>query len=319
MPTMNKSADIKLLREFDAPLNLVWDAWADPEQVAKWWGPRGFTITTESKDFRVGGTWKYVMHGPDGKDYPNLTKYLEIEPHKKMVYDHGATETTEPMFRVTVLFSESNGKTKMDMTMTLSSPEAAENTRAFIKKAGGDTTWDRLAEFLEKTRSGKDFFVINRSFEAPIELMWEMWVDPKHIAQWLAPTGFTMNYKRAEVKEGGTSVYEMSNGAGVTMYGQCHYLEFHKPTKMIYTQEFLDEKGNISRHPFAPTWPESMKTIVYFTAEGPNQTRVTINWQPWGNFNQEEVDTFIKSRGGMTQGFTGSFDKLDAYLEQQAK
>lgn len=319
MPTMNKSADIKLIREFDAPLNMVWDAWTDPDQVGQWWGPRGFSITTASRDFKVGGTWVYTMHGPDGKDYPNITKYLEIEKHKKMVYDHGATETTEPMFRVTVFFSETNGKTKMDMTMTLSSPEAAENTRAFIKKAGGEATWDRLAEYLEKKKSSKEIFVINRSFEAPIELVWEMWTDPKHIAQWMAPTGFGMKYRRAEVKEGGTSVYEMSNGNGVTMYGRCQYLKFDKPHRMEYTQQFLDEHENVSRHPFAPTWPEDMKTVVTFTEEGPNQTRVTINWEPWGKYTQEELEVFLKARGGMTQGWTGSFDKFEAYIEEKQK
>lgn len=317
MPTMNKSADIKLIREFDAPLNLVWDAWCDPDQVAQWWGPRGFTLTTESKDLRAGGTWKYTMHGPDGTDYPNLTKYIEVEKYKKMVYDHGATETTAPMFRVTVLFSEASGKTKMDMTMSLSSPEAAEKTRAFIKKASGESTWDRLAEYLAKSNSNKDTFVINRSFEAPIELMWQMWTDPKHVAQWTAPTGFTMKYRHADLKAGGTSVYEMTNGKEVSMYGRCHYLEFTKPNRIVYTQQFIDENENISRHPFAPVWPETMKTTVTLTAEGPNQTRVTINWEPWDKFTQEEVDVFLKARGGMTQGWTGSFDKLETYLEQQ--
>ena len=61
--------------------------------------------------------------------------------------------------------------------MTLPTPEAAEETRKFIKKAGGDSTWDRLAEYLEKESSGKDEFVINRTFDAPLETMFEMWTE----------------------------------------------------------------------------------------------------------------------------------------------
>src|ERR1700733_12812949 len=159
MPTTKtKSNEIKLIRIFDAPVEAVWDAWTDPEQVAKWWGPRGFTITHHSKDLRPGGSWKYTMHGPDGVDYPNVTKYFEVEKHKKLLYDHGGSEDREPLFRVTVLFSAIKDKTKMDMTMTLSSPEAADEIRKFIKKAGGDSTWDRLAEYLEKETSGKEKF-----------------------------------------------------------------------------------------------------------------------------------------------------------------
>src|SRR5205085_8312645 len=96
-----KSNEIKLTRIFNAPVKTVWEAWTDPAQAAHWWGPRGFTITTHSKDFKPGGHWIYTMHGPDGTDFPNITKFLEIEKHAKLVYDHGATETQPPLFRVT--------------------------------------------------------------------------------------------------------------------------------------------------------------------------------------------------------------------------
>src|SRR5581483_6538599 len=134
---------------------------------------------------KTGGHWHYTMHGPDGTDWPNHTQYLEVEKHTKLVYDHGGNADRPPLFRVTVLFSESKGKTKMDMRMALPTPEAAEETRKFIKKAGGDATWDRLAEHLEKMSSGKEKFVINRSFDAPLEAMYAMWTDPKHLAQWM--------------------------------------------------------------------------------------------------------------------------------------
>ena len=73
--------------------------------------------------------------------------------------------------------------------MTLPTPEAAEQTRKFIRKAGGDSTWDRLAEYLAKQESGKERFVINRAFDAPIETVWEMWANPDHFRRWLPPYG----------------------------------------------------------------------------------------------------------------------------------
>src|SRR5262249_7139737 len=151
MAEKNNSNEIHITRVYDAPVEDVWDAWTDPEQVAQWWGPRGFTITTHSKDLRVGGHWSYTMHGPDGVDYPNKTVYHVVEERSKLVYDHGGNDDRPPLFRVTVLFSQTGGKTKMEMSMALPTPEAAAEARKFIKKAGGDATWDRLAEYLEHT------------------------------------------------------------------------------------------------------------------------------------------------------------------------
>lgn len=310
-----KPNEIYITRIYDAPVKAVWDAWTDPKQVAMWWGPRGFTLTTHSKDLKVDGHWNYTMHGPDGTDYPNITKYFEVETHKKLVYDHGANETQGPLFRVTVVFTElSKNKTKMDMTMALPTAEAAKDTKKFIKGASGDSTWDRLAEYLEKKSTDQDIFVINRSFEVSINKMFEVWTNPDHFAKWLPPTGFNMRFIKADIKAGGESFYEMSNGAGVTMHGKAKYLEITKPNRLVYTQIFCDAKGNVSRHPFAPTWPETMLTTVTLSEEGPSRTRVSIRWEVYGDATPEERATFAKERGGMTQGWTGSFDKLEEYL-----
>jgi uncharacterized protein YndB with AHSA1/START domain len=313
MVAKSKSNEIRIIRVYDAPVKAVWDAWTDPQQVAKWWGPRGFTITTHSKDLRPGGHWNYTMHGPDGVDYPNTTTYYEVEKESKLVYDHGASDDRPPLFRVTALFSEIGGKTTLEMTMALATPEAAEETRKFIKKAGGESTWDRLAEFLEKETKGAEKFVINRTFDAPIDVMYDMWTNPEHLSKWVPPTGFEMQFMRANIKPGGTSFYVMK-GANVTMYGRAEYLKIEKPHTIVYKQQFCDENEKISRHPMAPTWPETMQTTVNLAEEEPERTRVTVTWEVVGTATQEEMDTFIKSRGGMTHGWTGSFDKLEDYL-----
>lgn len=314
MPTKNKSKDIKIMRVYDAPVEAVWDAWTDPDQVAQWWGPRGFTLTTHSKDLRPGGHWTYTMHGPDGTDYPNSTLYHEVEKYKKLVYDHGANDDRPALFRVTARFAEIGGKTTLDMTMTLPTPEAADETRKFIKAAGGNSTWDRLAEYLEKESTGKEKFVIARTFDAPLETMFEMWTDPKHFSKWLPPTGFEMEFIRSDIRPGGSTFYFMTNNQGMKMYGRAEYQKIEKPGCLVYTQQFCDEKENISRHPMAPTWPATMLTTVTLAAEGPDQTRVSITWEPYGPTTREELETFINAKAGMTQGWTGSFDKLEEHL-----
>ena len=316
MPARNKSNEIIITRNYDAPLEAVWDAWTDPEQVAQWWGPRGFTLTTHSKDLRTGGHWNYTMHGPDGTDYPNITTYHQVEEYARLVYDHGATETAPPLFRVTVSFAESRGKTTMDMTISLATAAAADEARKFIKRAGGESTWDRLAEHLY-AREGQDRFVINRTFEAPIDLVFEMWTDPKHMANWLPPVGMTSRVFEGHIRTGGRTFYCMEGANGV-MYGRAEYLEVTRPNRIVYTQSFCDENQKPARHPLAPTWPQTMLTTVVLAAEDTSRTRVTVTWEVFGEANATERDTFHNAKSGMTGGWTGSFDKLASYLSERS-
>jgi uncharacterized protein YndB with AHSA1/START domain len=314
MDTKQKSNEIRISRVYDAPVHTVWDAWTDPQQAARWWGPRGFTLTTHSKDFRVGGAWVYTMHGPDGVDYPNKTPYLEIVPLSRLVYDHGGNDERPPLFRVTATFSDMKGKTKLDMSLIFPTPEAAAEIKTFIKKAGGDATWDRLAEYLEKQSSNKEVFVINRSFGVSVETLFDLWTDPKRFTQWLPPTGFTMRFLKVDVREGGEGFYEVTDGTKTRMFGRVKYRDIRPPSRIVYTQEFCDKDGNIARHPMAPTWPETMLTTVSLTAEGAHQSRATVLWEVFGMATPEEISTFCDARAGMTQGWTGSFDKLDALV-----
>ena len=309
-----KSNEIHIVRVYDAPLAAVWEAWTDPEQVKQWWGPRGFTLTTHSKDLRPGGHWDYTMHGPDGTDYPNKTLYYEVEPQRKLVYDHGGGDDRPPLFRVTVLFSESGGRTKLEMSMALATPEVAAEMHKFIKKANGYSTWDRLAEYLEKESSGKEHFVINRTFDAPIETIFDMWTDPKHVSQWLPPIGFEMRFIRADITPGGKTLWMMTNHRDVKMHGRMEYLKIEKPNRIVYTQQFCDEQENLSRHPLVTTWPATMLTTIELTAEDAEQTRVTVTWEPYGPATPEEIAAFAAARAGMTMGWTGSFDKLEELL-----
>lgn len=314
-----KSNELHLTRLYDAPMELVWEAWADPKKTANWWGPRGFTITTLSKDLRPGGTWDYIMHGPDGVDYHNVTDYLEVIEGKRLVYDHGGNrdENRAPLFRVTVTFEEAEGKTKMEMTMAFPSPEVAIEMKKFIKQAGGNGTWDRLGEYLEEVANNKDIFLINRSFDCDINTMFDLWTMPEHFSKWLPPTGMTMQFLKAEIKVGSETFYKMTDGKEMTMYGKTKYLEISRPDLIKYIQLFSNEQGGPGKHPLAPTWPEQMLVSVQLTEEGPKQTRVTVRWEVYGEATAAERETFHDAKPGMTQGWSGSFDKLEDLLLQK--
>ena len=311
----NNSNEIKIIRTYEASVKAVWEAWADLKKVSEWWGPRGNTITTSSRELKPGGNWIFTMHSPDGVDYSNKTHYFEVEKYSKLVYDHGANNAP-PMFRVAVVFTEFKGGTKMDMSLIFPSVQVANATRKFIKKVGGDSTWDRLAEYLKKEASGKECFTINRSFDAPLAALFEMWTNPKHLTKWVPPTGFNMEMVRGEIKPG-KNTFSVMTGGNIKMYAKAEYIKIEKPHCIVYTQQFVDEHEKLSRHPMSATWPETLLTTVKFSEEGENQTRVTLTWEPYGSTTHEELQTFIKARGGMAQGWTGSFDKLELYLSSE--
>jgi uncharacterized protein YndB with AHSA1/START domain len=125
------------MREFDAPRDLVFAAWTDPKHLAQWWGPNGFTTTTHSFDFRPGGVWRFVMHGPDGRDYQNRITFEEIVPPERIVYRHGGSDDVEPVhFKQTVVFEDIGGRTRI--TCRSDFPSASARDRV-IKEYRADT------------------------------------------------------------------------------------------------------------------------------------------------------------------------------------
>lgn len=306
--------ELRLVRVFDAPVKLVWEVWTDEKHVGNWWGPRGFTITTKSKDVRPGGQWVYTMHGPDGVDYPNITKYHEVSEYEKLVYDHGANEEQEALFRVTVTFTQINNQTVMDMVMALKSAEAAQEIEAHIKSVGGNTTWDRLGEYLDEQQHQQDVFVINRSFKTNRETLFKLWTETEHFANWMGPAGSSMELLQTDVREGGSMHYSMINADGSQMYGMVNYRTIQPHDLLIYSQNFCDEQGVLCKPPFAPTWPDKMLTTVRFYEEGPEETRIALRWEVEGDATGVERRTFSEAKAGMSVGWTGSFDKLEGLV-----
>jgi uncharacterized protein YndB with AHSA1/START domain len=123
-------------RVFDAPRDLVFEAWSNPAHLAQWWGPNGFTTTTQAHAFRAGGIWRFVMHGPDGTDYQNRITYDEIVRPERLVYHHGGGDDVGPVqFRTTVIFEELGARTRITLRGVF--PSAADRDRV-IKEYGAD-------------------------------------------------------------------------------------------------------------------------------------------------------------------------------------
>lgn len=124
-------------RVLAAPRALVFSVWTDPKHLLQWWGPNGFRTTTRAFDFRPGGVWRFVMHGPDGRDYQNRITFEEIVAPERIVYRHDGGDDVEPVqFTQTVTF-EDIGNEQTRLTWHGTFPSAAERTRV-IREYGAD-------------------------------------------------------------------------------------------------------------------------------------------------------------------------------------
>ncbi|CAA9320547.1 MAG: Ligand-binding SRPBCC domain protein family [uncultured Gemmatimonadetes bacterium] len=141
--------EIVMTRVFDAPRELVFDAWTDPLHIGEWWGPNGFTITTHEREVRPGGVWRFMMHGPDGTDYDNRVVYTEVTRPERVAYAHGRDMDDDPeRFEVTVTFVDLGGRTELTSRIVFATAgQRAEKVRFGAVELGYQTL-DRLAAYL---------------------------------------------------------------------------------------------------------------------------------------------------------------------------
>ncbi len=144
--------EIVIARVFNAPRALVFKLWTDPEHLAHWWGPNGFTITNYEMDVRPGGVWRFVMHGPNGVDYQNRVVYREVVEPVRLVYSH----VSGPQFEMTVTFDEDGDKTKLTARMLFESAALRDKTiKEFGAVEGLKQTLGRLGEHLARVKESE--------------------------------------------------------------------------------------------------------------------------------------------------------------------
>jgi len=298
-------------RVFNAPRELVWTMWTDPQHVVQWWGPRGFHTTMQQMDVRPGGVWQFVMHGPDGTDYQNKSVFVEVVKPERIVYDH----VSGPLFRATAVFEDLGGKTKVTWQMVFETAELRNKVAEQYGAAEGlQQNLDRFGEHL-KREAGEEF-AIERAFDAPRDLMWKVWTDPEHMNHWFGPKGMTNIHSKNDFRVGGTYHYAMRTPDGGTMWGKWIYREITPPERLVFVNSFSDPEGGVTRHPFAPEWPlEMLSTIEFVERDG--KTVVVVRWTPI-NVTDAEWNTFKAGLPGMNQGWSGTFEQLEAYLKEIA-
>lgn len=118
-------------REVSAPPAAVFAAISNPVRLARWWGPDGFTNTFDLFDFQPGGQWKFTMHGPDGKSYPNEAVFTQIEPGAKVRIRH----TCAPYFELSIELQMIGAGTLVTWVQQFDDPDVAESIRHIVEPA----------------------------------------------------------------------------------------------------------------------------------------------------------------------------------------
>ena len=310
-------------RLIDAPCALVFEAWTSAEHLGKWWGPNGFTTTTSAFEFREGGEWRFVMHGPDGRDYENRITYDEIKPPHLIRYHHGGGgETAHIQFRSVVSFEQEGAATRLTLRAVFATAEERDRVaREVGAEEGGRQTVARLAEHVAveiMERGGEDVFEISRWFDAPRELVWEAMTEAKHLAHWWGPSAFTIGECSVNLRVGGVFHYSMRAKTGDgEMWGRFTYMEIGAPARLVYMVSFSDAEGGVTRAPFAGDWPLEMLNVVTL-GEEKGGTRLDLKSAAY-NASGAERATFKQGFASMRGGFGGTYDQLDAYLKKLAE
>ena len=307
--------EIVITRTFDAPRELVWDAWTDLKHIGKWWGPNGFTTTTHNMDFRVGGNWRYMMHGPDGRDYPNKVTYLEIARPERLVYNHGGgdKDLEDVDCHVTVTFEDQGGKTRVTMKSGL--PSAAERdhvVKVYGAVQGGIQHLGRLAEHLEQAGSKQrpvltlalpsDRDRASRSFDAPRRLVFEAFTKPEFLKQWWGLRGSTLAVCEIDLKPGGAWRFVLRGPDGSEHPFKGVFREITPPEKLVRT--LIYDVPMVRDH-------EAVETLVFVEEDGRTTLTTTTLHK-----TMEGRDGHLHS--GMEPGAAETLDRLEELLRKMA-
>jgi uncharacterized protein YndB with AHSA1/START domain len=146
--------EMKFVRIFDYPRDLIFQAWTKPQHIRQWWGCHGSTITICDIDLRLGGKWRIVMQMPDNSEHPFKGTYREIIPNERLVYSecYDAPQIGSPEWTTTITFDDFEGKTKLTHLILHASREARDGHLKSGMEPGMVQTLRRLDEYVANIR-----------------------------------------------------------------------------------------------------------------------------------------------------------------------
>ncbi|MGE0736820.1 MAG: SRPBCC domain-containing protein [Alphaproteobacteria bacterium] len=295
-PKTSSDLELVITRVFDAPRHLVWKVWTDPAHAEHWMGPRGFAAPHIEQDARVGGSWRLCLRPDGGGEYLwQGGVFREIKAPERIVFTFawdgpGGRRGHESL--VTVTLEEQGNKTKLTFRQAFfESVEQRDGHRV-----GWSSSFDRLADYA-LAQVMRPPLMLTRSFDAPRALVWKAWCDPKQMAIWWGPKGFTNPVCEMDVRPGGKIHIDMTGPDGTVypMGGTFH--EVVAPERLVFTATAFDSGGDL---------PDLVDITTVTFVERDGKTVVTVH-----AVVVRASPAMAGPLSGMEQGWSESLDRLD--------
>jgi uncharacterized protein YndB with AHSA1/START domain len=316
MTATNGPTEQVIERVFDAPRELLWRAWTDPEWFMRWWGPAPFTSPWVQMDLQPGGRFVWVMRDPDGQEYYTVGEFREIDPPSRLVYTdsfgdaegnvvspttYGMGDDFPVTTVVTVTFEDLGGQTRL----RIASDQAVPGNMWEMASAGWYSSLDKLAAVVTKqVRLAIDReklqIVVARDFDAPPALVWRALTEPALLTQWWGQPGSPMSVDKHELQPGGQWRYVERDAAGNEYGFRGVFREIEPPRRIVQTFEYEPMAGHV------------IVETMTLTTDGDRTTLTTV----------QQFDTLEDLEGmyasGMEGGMETSYNQLAALLAQLA-
>jgi uncharacterized protein YndB with AHSA1/START domain len=311
--------EISITRTFDAPRELVWKAWTDPEMAKEWMGPRGFTTTAFTTSDKPGGQWHMTMVGErPGSDQPVTLgqggTILEIKPPELLKYTFGWDSRASvglgdgPKENViTIRFEEQGGKTVMHFHQA---PFATESERDG-HNGGWNSAFDCFAEFMLRVQPERkpaadevpSELHLRRFFAAPRQLVFDAWTKPEMVREWWGPKCFTNPVCEMDARAGGEILIHMQGPDGTVYPMTGRFVELYPPYRFHFTSGPVDKDGQ----QVFEVW-----TSVFFEeVEGGTEVVLDVHVTK----STPEAAFYLK---GMREGWSQSLEKLAEFVKGRA-
>ncbi len=310
--------ELKITRVFDAPRELVWKAWTDPQMAMQWAGPRGFQATEYEVPTEVGGRWHMKMQGkvPGTEQMAHLSQggvVKEFRPPELLSYTFawdgrasvGLPESPYKESLVTVRFEEKGKKTIMTFTQGPFATESECNGHT----GGWNSAFDRFAEFMLAAQPARiadpddvpTELHIKRFFKAPRQMVFDAWTKAEMLREWFGPKGFTVPVCEMEARNGGRIVLDMQGPDGRICQSVGKMVEFYPPYRFHMTIAALGPDGQ----PLFENW----NSVFFEEVEGGTMVTLDVHVMT----QSAAAPMYLK---GMNEGWKQTLDKLESLLSQ---
>lgn len=288
-------------RSIPAPRDLVVAAWTDPAQLATWWGPHGFTTTVHEWQPRVGGALRLDLTGPDGTVHPLTGRFESVAPDRLVFLASPLDANGRTLFttRQTITFTAAGDTTRLRVEVAVTA--ATADAVPFL--AGAAEGWrqnlERLVDHALFAAGSDREIVLSRVVDAPRELVWQAWTDPRHLAHWYGPEGFTLTTHEMKVAPNGVWRFTFHGPDGHQYENHITYLELEAPSRLRY------------KHGGGKDFePVNFETTATFTDEGEGRTRITMR----STFASPNARKFVAEHYGAIEGGRQTLGRLGRYV-----